>query len=152
NVIAPIRTEPGGPAWRQSIFHPFALTAKYARGQVLRVEPECATIPTDRYGEVPAIWATATHDEETGELALFVVNRDRHRPCELELTLPEGLRPVEHIELADDDPSAVNTAEAPDRVVPRPGAGARMEGHHASVTLTPASWSVVRFTGVPDRE
>jgi alpha-N-arabinofuranosidase len=25
NVIAPIRSEPGGPAWRQTIFHPFAL-------------------------------------------------------------------------------------------------------------------------------
>jgi alpha-N-arabinofuranosidase len=24
NVIAPIRTEAGGPAWRQTIFHPFA--------------------------------------------------------------------------------------------------------------------------------
>ena len=36
NVIAPIRTEPGGPAWRQTIFHPFALTARLARGTVLR--------------------------------------------------------------------------------------------------------------------
>ena len=27
NVIAPITTRPGGPAWRQTIFHPFALTA-----------------------------------------------------------------------------------------------------------------------------
>ena len=39
NVIAPIRTRTGGPAWRQSIFHPFALTARYARGTVLRTEP-----------------------------------------------------------------------------------------------------------------
>ena len=27
NVIAPIRTEPGGPAWRQTTFHPFAAVA-----------------------------------------------------------------------------------------------------------------------------
>ena len=32
NVIAPIMTAPGGPAWRQTIFHPFALTSRYARG------------------------------------------------------------------------------------------------------------------------
>ena len=32
NVIAPIMTEPGGPAWRQTIFHPFALTARLAKG------------------------------------------------------------------------------------------------------------------------
>ena len=32
NVIAPIMTEPGGPAWRQASFHPFALTSRYGRG------------------------------------------------------------------------------------------------------------------------
>ena len=30
NVIAPIMTEPGGPAWRQTTFHPFAATSRYA--------------------------------------------------------------------------------------------------------------------------
>ena len=51
NAIAPIMTEPGGAAWRQTIFYPFALTAAYARdGMVLRVEPESPTIETARYG------------------------------------------------------------------------------------------------------
>ncbi|MBB2912029.1 alpha-N-arabinofuranosidase [Streptosporangium becharense] len=145
NVIAPIRTEPGGPAWRQSIFHPFALTARHARGQVLRVEPECATIATAKHGDVPAIWATATYDETTGELALFVVNRDRREPCALEVALPGELRPVEHLELTDDDLSAVNTAETPDRVRPRPGTGLRLRGRRASLTLPPVSWSVIRL-------
>ena len=53
NVIAPIRTEPGGPAWRQSIFDPFAATARHARGDVLlthstrrcRRPPGTATCP-----------------------------------------------------------------------------------------------------------
>ena len=30
NVIAPIMTEPGGAAWRQTTFYPFALTAANA--------------------------------------------------------------------------------------------------------------------------
>ena len=37
NVIAPIMTEPGGRSWRQTTFHPFALTARHAAGEVLRV-------------------------------------------------------------------------------------------------------------------
>ncbi|MFF0306204.1 alpha-N-arabinofuranosidase [Streptosporangium sp. NPDC004379] len=152
NVIAPIRTEPGGPAWRQTIFHPFALTARHARGQVLRVEPECAVIPTARYGDVPAIWATATHDEATGDTTLLAVNRDRNSPCDLEVTLPEGMRAVAHLELADDDPSAVNSAETPGRVVPRPGSGARVEGRHASLRLSPASWNIVRFAPASPQE
>src|SRR6185312_1295426 len=32
NVIAPIMTEPGGQAWRQTTFFPFAHSTKYARG------------------------------------------------------------------------------------------------------------------------
>ena len=37
NVIAPIMTEPGGPAWRQTTFFPFSLTSRLrggARGAV----------------------------------------------------------------------------------------------------------------------
>ena len=44
NVIAPIRTEPGGPAWRQTIFHPFATTAALARGDVLRAALRLADV------------------------------------------------------------------------------------------------------------
>ena len=36
NVIAPIMTETGGPAWRQTIFHPFAHISNFGRGRVLR--------------------------------------------------------------------------------------------------------------------
>ena len=35
NLLAPIVTIPGGPAWRQTIFHPFALTARHAHDSVL---------------------------------------------------------------------------------------------------------------------
>ena len=36
NVIAPIMTEPGGAAWKQTMFFPFALTARLAQGEALR--------------------------------------------------------------------------------------------------------------------
>ena len=38
NVIAPIMTETGGPAWRQTIFHPFAHFSNLGRGRVLRTQ------------------------------------------------------------------------------------------------------------------
>src|SRR3954452_16432692 len=63
NVIAPIRAEPAGPAWRQTIFHPFALTARLARGEVLRTEVAAPTQRTGRFGEVPVIDAVATRDD-----------------------------------------------------------------------------------------
>jgi alpha-N-arabinofuranosidase len=56
NVIAPIRTEPGGPSWRQTTFHPFALTSRHAVGNVLRVEPVTPAYETAKYGESTAPW------------------------------------------------------------------------------------------------
>jgi alpha-N-arabinofuranosidase len=80
NVIAPIRTEPGGAAWTQTIFEPFAQIAAAARGDVLRVEPRVGTYETE-HGDVPLVDATATYDEETGDLALVLVNRSDSAPA-----------------------------------------------------------------------
>ena len=68
-------TEPGGPAWRQTIFYPFAQAARFARGRVLRPLIESSSYATARFGDVPMLHATATYDDETGELSLFAVNR-----------------------------------------------------------------------------
>ena len=59
NTISVIRTEPAGPAWRQATFYPFALTARHARGEVLRVEPTAPTYFTSLYGDVPVLDAGA---------------------------------------------------------------------------------------------
>jgi alpha-N-arabinofuranosidase len=152
NVIAPIRTEPGGPAWRQSIFHPFALTARLARGQVLRVEASGPRVTTDRYGEVPALDVTATFDPETGATTLLAVNRD---PAD-ELHLEADLRPMvaahgrldvdEHHVMGGGGPDGLrvtNTSANPDRVVPRPGTGARVLDDRLTTTLPAASWTAL---------
>ena len=148
NVIAPIRTEPGGPAWRQTIFHPFALTARLARGEVLRVEPRGPVYETARYGEAPVIDAVATHDAESGEVTVFVVNRSRTEGVELTVALTgfgAGLRVAESWTLADDDLSAANTADQPDRVVPRPAESVAVDGGVLRATLPPVSWTAIRL-------
>ena len=78
NVIAPIMTEPGGPAWRQTSFHPFALTSRHGRGTVLRVEPESPRHETTDHGEVPLLDAVAVQQDEGG-VVLFAVNRSQTR-------------------------------------------------------------------------
>ncbi|MBD9698635.1 alpha-L-arabinofuranosidase [Flavimobilis sp. GY10621] len=74
NVIAPIMTEPGGAAWRQPTFHPFATAARLARGTALDVRLETPPTTTAQHGEVPLVTAAATLDDD-GALALFVTNR-----------------------------------------------------------------------------
>jgi alpha-N-arabinofuranosidase len=151
NIIAPILTEPGGRAWRQTIFYPFAQAARLARGRVLRGLIESSCYPTERFGEVPMLHATATYDDDTGELCLFAVNRNTTEtlPLTADLRGFGTLQVAEHSVLADDDLQAVNTAEDPDRVAPRRGTGARLDDGQLTVGLPPASWNVLRLSPAP---
>ena len=158
NIIAPIRTEPGGPAWRQTIFHPFALTARLARGQVLRVEPRGPSVVTERYGAVPALDATATLDPETGGTTLLAVNRDPAASLHLEVDLRGVVRDhgdlevVEHHVIGGDgDLAETNDREHPDRVVARPGDGSRVSDGRLTADLLPASWTAIRLRPITAR-
>ncbi|MFJ8019479.1 alpha-N-arabinofuranosidase [Streptomyces sp. NPDC096311] len=149
NVIAPIMTEPGGPAWRQTIFHPFAQASAYGRGRVLRVEPDGPRHTTARFGSVDLLHATAVIDDETGDVTVFAVNRGLDRPLPLEVGLRGfggELRVVEHLVLDGDDPWARNTLDAPDRVTPRTATDAVVSGGTLCAGLTPMSWNVIRLS------
>jgi alpha-N-arabinofuranosidase len=148
NAIAPIRAEPTGPAWRQSTFHPFALTSRLARGDVLQVSMRAPTYGTARYGEVSTLDAVATHDGERGEVTVFVVNRDLAETAALSVGLrPFGtrLRVLEAWTLSDDDAFAVNTQAEPHRVGPHAAASAVVTDGALRVDLPPVSWTAVRL-------
>jgi alpha-N-arabinofuranosidase len=148
NVIGPIRTEPGGPAWRQTTFWPFALTARLARGDALRVEPSGPRIDTKAYGPVPALSAAASCDEAAGEAALFLVNRSLDEPLTttVDLRALPGARLRSHRALGGDDLRATNTEARPDRVVPRELPSGRVEDGRLTVSLPPASWNVLELS------
>jgi alpha-N-arabinofuranosidase len=144
NTIAPIRAEPGGPAWRQTIFHPFSLAAQHARGQALAVPVSVGAIPTAKYGDIAPVDAVATVDDATGVLSLFVVNRHPTEAVDLTIdvrTWLERLSLGETLVVHDDDPHAVNTETDPDRVIPRPLAGASLVDGCLRLSLPAISWS-----------
>src|SRR5699024_398375 len=155
NVLGPIRTSPDGPAWRQTIFHPFALTSRHAAGQVLRTQVDSPTYENPRFGRSKVLDSVVTWDEEAGRLVVFAVSRSRTEP--LALTVPlAGFGPLEVTEavmLHEDDPYTVNTAEDPDRVVPRPLEGAHLAADDArpdgpatlTAALPPISCAVIRL-------
>jgi alpha-N-arabinofuranosidase len=148
NAIAPIMTEPGGHAWRQTIFHPFAAASAAARGGVvLRVEPDASSIETARYGTVPALEATAVWHEDRAELVILAVNRHRTEPLDLDVELPRmnPARCLDQWTLTGPDAAATNTMDAPERVRPRPLAGVTLEGERLRATLPPLSWNVLRL-------
>ncbi|WP_159663704.1 arabinosylfuranosidase ArfA [Streptomyces mexicanus] len=146
NVIAPIMTEPGGPAWRQTTFFPFAQAARYGRGQVLDVRVDSPTYETKKYGQADLLHATAVRGED-GTVTVFAVNRSRTEPLPLEVTLagPDLTRVVEHSALADADPDARNTLADPERVAPHAVTGTTLTGGTLTATLEPLSWNVIRL-------
>ncbi|UFU02885.1 alpha-N-arabinofuranosidase [Ruania suaedae] len=147
NVIAPIRTEPGGgQVWRQPTFYPFALTARYGRGTALRPAVTCPRLSTAAHDDVPQLDVAATRSED--EMVVFVVNRSLAEAASLELDVRvRGHRPgrVEHTVLAGPDPAAVNGPDAPDAVVPVVRDAVALRPGEASVELPPASWSMLRL-------
>jgi len=146
NVIGPIMSEPGGPAWRQATFHPFAVTSRWARGEVLRVEPVAPLLPTAKYGEVPVLDAVATSDGD--EVAVFAVNRHAAEPVVLEVDLRAwpGARLAGTVAITDPDVYATNSRDEPDRVVPRPLAEASVEGGRLRAVLPAVCWAALRLT------
>ncbi|MFD7293272.1 alpha-N-arabinofuranosidase [Streptomyces sp. NPDC059897] len=146
NVIAPIMTEPGGPAWRQTTFYPFAAASKYGRGEVLDVRVSGPTHDTKRHGTADLLHATAVRAED-GTVTVFAVNRSQTEALPLEVAL-NGLdltRVVEHTVLSDPDPEARNTLAEPERVVPHTVSDTTVEATTLNASLAPLSWNVIRL-------
>ncbi|MET8577257.1 alpha-L-arabinofuranosidase C-terminal domain-containing protein [Streptomyces sp. NPDC005012] len=143
NVIAPIMTEPGGPAWRQTTFHPFAITSRLASGEVIRPVIDAPSYLTARHGEASLVDAVATVDEDRA--AVFLVNRDLREPARVTVDVRSlgSSRVVEALTLADADAYAKNTLAEPERVAPAVNASAAVADGVLSVELPPVSWTAV---------
>ncbi|MFZ3570730.1 alpha-N-arabinofuranosidase [Streptomyces sp. BH097] len=146
NVIAPIMTEPGGPAWRQTTFYPFAAASKYGRGEVLDVRVSGPTYDTQRHDTADLLHATAVRAED-GTVTVFAVNRSQTESLPLEVALNglELAQIVEHSVLSDADPEARNTLAEPERVVPHSATTTALEDGKLKASLEPLSWNVIRL-------
>lgn len=147
NVIAPIMTEPGGPAWKQTTFFPFALTSKLAKGNALEVKLEAETYATEVYGVVPLIDAVATHDADTGSTSVFLVNRSQTEDATvtIDVTALRGVIVLDAQTLSDDDVYAKNTLDQPDRVGLSRNKSVAVRDGIVELTLPPVSWTSVNL-------
>ena len=153
NSIGSIRTEPGGPAWRQSIFHPFAQMAALAKGTVLRSELKAPTYDTARYGPAPVVDTVATYDDASGRLTVFTVNR--HPGARVAFDVDLRAFPTARLDratvLADEDWRAANTMAAPDRVTPGAHTDVQVSDGRLRAALPPISWNVFHLVCDTDR-
>jgi alpha-N-arabinofuranosidase len=157
NAIAPIMTETGGSAWRQTIFHPFAQWSRYGRGRVLRAEIDSPSYSARYYDprgtqdlwypiNAPYLKLAAVHADD-GTLTLFALNRNLAEEMPLDVRLPGfgALSIAGADELRNADLEAANTKDSPARVAPAPFRTAEVSGERLRATLAPASWTVIRL-------
>jgi alpha-N-arabinofuranosidase len=159
NVIAPIMTETGGPAWRQTIFWPFADFSRFGHGDVLRTRIVSETYDTayfDPAGMDDEVRTTLTGvpylklaavANDAGGLTLLALNRDLTGEMRLDVRARgfDDLAVVAATTLHDADLKAANTRDAPDRIRPAALACIAVDGGTITATLPPASWSVIRL-------
>jgi alpha-N-arabinofuranosidase len=147
NVIAPIMTENGGPAWRQTIYYPYMHTSLYGRGVVLNCQVSSPLYDSKDFNDVPFLDSTAVWNEAAGELTIFGVNRSLDNGIVLECDLGnfDDYQVVEHIVMEHEDIKATNTVQHQNRVVPHNHGDASRDGRKLTATLPKLSWNVVRL-------
>ena len=144
NVIGAIMTESGGPAWRQTIFHPFSQASKFGHGKVLRTRTETDSYATATHPQLDYLLASVLHDENSGRATVFALNC--HTSEEMDLTVELGRLGERNIicasELHHQDIKAANTRSAPLTVTPSEHRGCSVAQGHLKAKLRPLSWNV----------
>ncbi|MCL2202599.1 MAG: alpha-N-arabinofuranosidase [Defluviitaleaceae bacterium] len=153
NVIAPIMTAKGGPAWRQTIFWPYAHAANNGHGTVLTPIIECPTYEIkqkqhhgpDIVKEIPFIEAVAVHNADKGEMVVFAVNRSQEHELDFSMEFQGyGLADIlEFKQLSGHDIKKTNTADD-GSVAPSDGLAPTKDDNSVNAKLAPLSWNMLR--------
>jgi alpha-L-arabinofuranosidase len=145
NVIGAIMSEPGGPAWRQTIFHPFSQASQYGQGEVLRTRVLTDSYSTPAHPRLDFLLTSVLYDKATGRSTVFALNRSPTQDMDLDVEL-RGLgkrrlalaRQLHHTDL-----KASNTRAAPHTVSPTDLTGVTLTGERLQAKLRPLSWNVL---------
>ncbi|CAM4272564.1 alpha-N-arabinofuranosidase [Deinococcus marmoris] len=150
NVIAPITTRPDA-MFKQTTFYPMMLFSNHAFGHSLDVLVRAPIHDTALYGPVPQLDVSASFDPETGQGALFLVNRSQTRVMEVTIrwedVAPEGF--TRGWQMSGTDPKAHNSFEQPDNVTTHEISVPPLDGRSATLALPPLSFTTLLTRHTP---
>jgi alpha-L-arabinofuranosidase len=148
NVIAPIMTEPGGPAWRQTIYYPYYFASIFGRGEALQLSINSPGYDSEVADNVPYLDISGVGDAEGKTLTFFAVNRHGSESLDVEVSL-EGFgdaRVIDHQVMAGAALDAVNTLSNPTAVTPKKGSNASTTDRVLTARLPPLSYQMIRLS------
>jgi alpha-N-arabinofuranosidase len=144
-------------AWKTPAYYAYEQLNKYARGMSLMPiidgpvhDVEQAWVDTWHqypvFERVQDIEGAAVHNEEKGELSVFLINKNQKEavPVELDLRGFEGYKLLEHTEMRTDDLGMTNTWDS-QPVKPVKVESVRFENGRLSSVVKPLSWNCIRI-------
>ena len=143
NVISWLHTRTDGLLKHPS-YYAFKLVSNHARGDALDVLVKAPQVETKQYDAVSALDVSASYDSETGQGAVFIVNRSQTDSMITDLIWQDDktVQFDQVWQIAGTDPKQVNTWDAPNRIVAQPLKAPSGDAGHATVTLPPLSFTV----------
>lgn len=146
NVIAPIMTEPGGPAWRQTTYYPYYFASIFGRGTALNLAVKSPGYDADVADNVPYLDAAAVHDEAEGTITFFLINRNGKESLDVAFSLHGFGNPVviDHQVIAGHPLDATNTLLNQHTVEPKKGTTAHVVDQSLVAKLPPYSYHMLR--------
>ena len=146
NVIAPIMTENGGPAWKQTTYYPYQFASVFGRGDAMAVAVDGPTYNAKVADDVPYLDVAAVRAADGKMLTLFMVNRHPTEALSIDVDLAgfEATGVAQHIMMTSDDLGATNTAKHQNRIVPTKGKGVGIRDGDLKGKLAAHSYHVIR--------
>ena len=148
NVIAPIMTN-AKSSLRQTIFYPYGFALQYARGTVLNLLVDSPTYEASQMGQVPYVDAAGTLNSGDGKVSLFILNRDLNKAHTVEINWQDKApsQVLNSTTLTGSDLKAINSFDAPKRVVPQTADKPSTSGGRTKFEVPARSYTVVRWAG-----
>jgi alpha-N-arabinofuranosidase len=130
---------------KQPSYYVFKLVSNHARGEALDVHVRAPILETKQYGDVAVLDVSASYEAETGQGAVFLVNRELTNAATTEIVWQDGkmVQVSEAWQLAGSDPKAVNSWEDRNRLLARPIPAPLVDNGRATITLPPLSFTAL---------
>ncbi|MDO7906725.1 alpha-N-arabinofuranosidase [Paenibacillus sp. JX-17] len=147
NVIAPIMTEKGGPAWKQTIFYPYMHASVYGRGVSLQPVVSSPKYDSKDFTDVPYLDSAVVYNEEEDTVTIFAVNRHLNEDMVLDSDLRsfDGYAVREHIVLENNAELKASNSAHNEQVKPHNQGQSKMDSGMLQSVLPKASWNVIRL-------
>jgi alpha-N-arabinofuranosidase len=134
--------------YRQTIYYPYSWGLQMAQGDVLNLLTDSPVYEVKGIGNTPYLDAVATVSKESGNIALFVLNRDLSNAHEIDVVWEDQApRNVAHaMVLTGSDLKAFNSFSEPKRVVPTDFTKPITSGGHTKFEVPPRSYNLVQWS------